>query len=93
MLTFKQLQKVADGIWTFRETRGIEPTSNAAEGVLRQSVIQRNISRGDQSACGAVCSSRLLTVTTTVSQQGRVSDVWQFLEQAWIAHLRGGVMP
>ena len=35
--------------------------------------------------------SRLLTVTTTLRQQGR--DVWEFLEQAWIAHHRGGVMP
>jgi hypothetical protein len=26
----------------------------------------------------------LLTVTTTLRQQGR--DVWQFLEQAWVAH-------
>ena len=40
---------------------------------------------------GAICRSRLLTVTTTLRQQGR--DVWQFLEQAWIAHHRGGVMP
>ena len=30
-------------------------------------------------------------VTTTLSQQGR--DVWEFLEQAWIAHHRGAVMP
>jgi len=35
--------------------------------------------------------SRLLTVTTTLRQQGR--DVWPFQEQAWIAHRRGGVMP
>jgi hypothetical protein len=34
---------------------------------------------------------RLLTVTTTLRQQGR--DVWGFLEQAWFAHHRGGVMP
>ena len=44
-----------------------------------------------QSASGAICRSRLLTVTTTLRQQGR--DVWEFLEQAWIAHHRGGVMP
>jgi len=40
---------------------------------------------------GAICRSRLLTVTTSLRQQGR--DVWQFLEQAWIAHHRGGVIP
>ena len=89
--TCQQLQKVTDGLWTFLENEGIEPTNNAAERALRQSVIQRKISHGVQSASGAVCRSRLLTVTTTLSQQGR--DVWEFLEQAWIAHHRGGVMP
>ena len=64
---------------------------------LRQSVIQRKItgplysSRGLQSRQGAICCSRFLTVTTTLKQQG--CDVWQFLEQAWVAHHRIGVMP
>ena len=89
--TCQQLQKVTDGLWTFLENEGIEPTNNAAERALRQSVIQRKISHGVQSASGAICRSRLLTVTTTLRQQGR--DVWEFLEQAWIAHHRGGVMP
>jgi len=89
--TCQQILQLADGLWTFLETRGIEPTNNAAERALRQSVIQRKISHGVQSRQGAICRSRLLTVTTTLRQQGR--DVWQFLEQAWIAHHRGGVMP
>jgi hypothetical protein len=89
--TCQQLQKVTDGLWTFLENEGIEPTNNAAERALRQSVIQRKISHGVQSASGAICRSRLLTVTITLRQQGR--DVWEFLEQAWIAHHRGGVMP
>ena len=89
--TCQQLQKVRGGLWTFLETRGIEPTNNAAKSALRQSVIQRKISHGVQSRQGAICRSRLLTVTTIVRQQGR--DVWEFLEQAWIAHHRGGVMP
>ena len=89
--TCQQLQKVTDGLWTFLENEGIEPTNNAAERALRQSVIQRKISHGVQSTKGAICRSRLLTVTTSLRQQGR--DVWQFLEQAWIAHHRGGVMP
>jgi transposase len=89
--TCQQLLKVADGLWTFLEIEGIEPTNNAAERALRQSVIQRKISHGVQSRQGAICRSRLLTVTTTMRQQGR--DVWQFLEQVWIAHHRGGVMP
>jgi len=89
--TCQQILQVADALWTFLETPGIEPTNNAAERALRQSVIQRKISHGVQSRQGAICRSRLLTVTTTLRQQGR--DVWQFLEQAWIAHHRGGVMP
>jgi transposase len=89
--TAQQILQVADALWTFLETPGIEPTNNAAERALRQSVIQRKISHGVQSASGALCRSRLLTVTTTLRQQGR--DVWQFLEQAWIAHHRGGEMP
>ncbi|WP_259719747.1 transposase [Synechococcus sp. CS-1328] len=97
--TCRQLLQVADGLWTFLEIEGIEPTNNAAvdevfsAGVraLRHSVIQRKISHGVQSRQGAICRSRLLTVTTSLRQQGR--DIWQFLEQALIAHHRGGKMP
>jgi hypothetical protein len=89
--TCQKLLKVADALWTFLETEGIEPTNNAAERALRPAVIQRKVSHGVQSRQGAICRSRLLTVTTTLRQQGR--DVWQFLEQAWVAHHRGGVMP
>ncbi|QPN66691.1 IS66 family transposase [Synechococcus sp. CBW1006] len=38
--TCQQLQKVTGGLWTFLENEGIEPTNNAAERALRQSVIQ-----------------------------------------------------
>jgi transposase len=89
--TCRKLLKVRGALWTFLEIEGIEPTNNAAERALRQSVIQRKISHGVQSRQGAICRSRLLTVTTSLRQQGR--DVWQFLEQAWIAHHRDGVMP
>ena len=89
--TCQKLLKVADALWTFLETEGIEPTNNAADRSLRPAVIQRKVSHGVQSANGAICRARLLTVTTTLRQQGR--DVWQFLEQAWIAHHHGGVMP
>jgi transposase len=89
--TCQQLLLRKEALWTFLEVHGIEPTNNAAERALRQSVIQRKISLGVQSASGAICRSRLLTVTTTLRQQER--DIWQFLEQAWIAHHRRGVMP
>jgi len=89
--TCRKLLKVTGALWTFLDIEGIEPTNNAAEHALRQSVIQRKISQGVQSRQGAICRSRLLTVTTILRQQGR--DVWQFLKQAWIAHHRGGVIP
>jgi len=89
--TCHKLLQHKEALWTFLEIHGVEPTNNAAERALRQSVIQRKISLGVQSSSGAICRSRLLTVTTTLRQQGR--DTWQFLEQAWIAHHRGGVMP
>ena len=88
--TCQQLLKHKQALWSVLEHPGIEPTNNAAERALRPAVIQRKISHGVQSAKGALCRSRLLTVTTTLRQQGR--DVWDFLEQAWIAHHRGGVM-
>jgi hypothetical protein len=88
--TCQQILQLADGLWTFLEIEGVEPTNNAAERALRRSVIQRKISHGIQSASGAIGRSRLLTVTTTLRQQ--VRDVWQFLEQAWIAHHRGVVL-
>jgi transposase len=89
--TCQQLLQRKQALWTFLETPGIEPTNNAAERALRQSVIQRKISHGVQSTSGAICRSRLLTVTATLRQQGR--DVWSFLEQAWIAQRLGGVLP
>jgi transposase len=89
--TCRQLLQRKDALWTFLETPGIEPTNNAAERALRPSVIHRKISHGVQSRAGGICRSRLLTVTATLRQQGR--DVWSFLEQAWIAHRLGGVMP
>ena len=86
--TAQQILQLADGLWTCLETRGIEPTTNAAvdevfsAGVraLRQWVIQGTISHGVQSRQGAICRSRLLSVTTTLRQQGR--EIWPFLEQA-----------
>jgi hypothetical protein len=70
--------------------RGKLYINKVAKRALRHSVIQRKISQGVQFRQGAICPSSLLTVTTTLRQQGR--GVWQFLEQAWIAHHHGGVM-
>jgi transposase len=87
--TCRQLVHRKQALWTFLERPGVEPTNNGAERALRQSVIHRKISHGVQSRAGGLCRSRLLTVT--LREQGR--DVWIFLEEAWIAHRLGGVMP
>ena len=91
MRTCRHLLKCRQSLWRFLGIEGIKPTNNSAEIALRLAVIQRKISHGVQSRGGAICRSRLLTVTTTLRQQGR--DIWQFLEQAWIAHHHGEVMP
>ena len=43
MRTCQLLLKLADGLWTFLEIEGVEPTNNSAERARRQSVIQRKI--------------------------------------------------
>jgi transposase len=89
--TCRQLVQRKEALWTFLETPGIEPTNNAAERALRPACIHRKVSHGVQSASGAICRSRLLTVTATLRQQGR--DMWEFMEQAWVTHRLGGEMP
>lgn len=70
--------------------RTCEQILRVVDSLLHQSVIQRKISHGVQSRQGAICHSRLLTVATSLRQQGR--DMWGLLEQAWIAHHCGGMM-
>ena len=58
--TCQQILQLADGLWTLLETPGIEPSNNAAERALRQSVIQRKIpivsSRPRAPSAGHACS-------------------------------------
>ena len=75
--TWDKLLPVADGLLTFLKIKGIEPTINDAEGALLPSLIRRKLSNSVQSLQGEICRS-LLTVTTTLRQQGR--DNWQLLE-------------
>ena len=89
--TCRQLLQRREALWMFLDSQGVEPTTNAAEPALRQSVIQGTISHGVQSASVAICCSQLLTVITIPRQQGR--KIWPFLEQAWIAQQRGNAMP
>jgi transposase len=89
--TCRQILAVAPALWSFLAVPGVEPTNNAAERALRQAVIHRKLSYGVQSANGGRCLTRLLTVTTSLKQQGR--DVLGFLVAAWQAHHHGQLMP
>jgi len=89
--TCQQLNPRKQALWTFLEKAGIEPINNGAGRALRQAVIQRRSSHGVQSRSGGLCRTRLLTVCTSLRQQGR--DVWSLLELAWAAHRIGGERP
>jgi len=68
----KHLRKLRPALWAFvRQPDLLEPTNNRAERMLRQAVIWRKISQGSKSARGMTYVQRMLSVTTTLQQQGR----------------------
>jgi hypothetical protein len=99
MRTCCQILNVAPALWTFLNHPEVEPTNNAAVGeafsagvrALRPAVIHRKLSHGIQSQRGGLCQSRLLTVTTSLKQQGR--DVMALLVESWEAHKTGQPAP
>jgi transposase len=78
--TCRQIRAVAETLWTFVRVRGVEPTNNAAELALRRAVLWRRKSFGTQSEAGSRFVERILTVVTTLRQQGR--DVLDYLTAA-----------
>jgi len=78
--TCRQIRTVEVALWTFAHVRGVEPTNNAAERALRRAVLWRRKSFGTQSAAGSRFVERILTVVTTLRQQGR--DVLGYLTAA-----------
>ena len=78
---------MAPALWTFIDVPGVEPTNNAAERALRQAVLWRKRSFGAHSAAGSRFAERMLTVATTLKQQGR--NVVDYVTQASVASLRG----
>ena len=71
--------KVFPAFWTFLRVPGMEPTNNAAERALRPAVLYRKISFGTQSSEGSRFVERMLTVVSTLRQQGR--NVLSYLRQ------------
>jgi transposase len=65
------------GLWTFLAHPDLELTNNASERALRPVVIARRLSLGVQSTWGGQFVGRIMTVTTSLKQQGR--DAMAFL--------------
>jgi hypothetical protein len=58
-------------LWMFVRVAGVEPTNNNAERPLRRAVLWRKKSFGTQSEAGSRFVERILTVVTSLRQQGR----------------------
>lgn len=69
--TCKNILKHFDGLWTFTEHEGIEPTNNLAEQKIRGFVIYRKLSFGTQSERGSRFIERIMTITMTCKQNSR----------------------
>ena len=65
--------KLATALGTFIDVPGVEPTNNAAERALRPAVLWRKGGFGTPSAAGRRFAARMLTVATTLKQQGRTA--------------------
>lgn len=83
----KSLLKHWDGLFTFLEHEGVEPTNNAAERALRPAVQWRKICFGNQSDDGELLTARFLTVTRSCVLQGE--NPFEFLVKAITAHRQG----
>lgn len=75
--TCQNIRKLEKALWTFLRVEGVEPTNNNAEPALRRAVLWRRKSFGPQSESGSRFVERILTVVTSLRQQGR--DVLEYL--------------
>lgn len=79
-----EIWKLRQGLWTFVEHEGIEPTNNLAERQLRHAVIWRKCSYGTDSPAGSRFVEAVLTVVMTARQQGR--NALELLNEYVYAH-------
>jgi transposase len=75
--TCANILQVETCLWTFVRVGGVEPTNNNAERPLRRAVLWRKKSFGTKSESGSRFVERILTVVTSLRQQGR--DVLEYL--------------
>jgi len=86
----RELLRLEPALWTFAKVKGIEPTNNHAERMLRPAVMWRKQSLGSHSVGGCRFVERMMTVLQTLKLRGQ--SVMDYLEQA-IHALRCGVSP
>jgi transposase len=86
----RELLRLEPALWAFARVRGIEPTNNHAERMLRPAVIWRKTSQGSHSLAGCRFVERILTAVQTLRLQGR--SIMNYLEQA-IHAWRHGLSP
>ena len=86
----KKLLRLEPAMWTFASVKGIEPTNNLAERMLRPAVMWRKQSFGSHSIEGCRFVERALTAVQTLRLTGR--SVMDFFEQA-IHAFRHGLSP
>ena len=89
--TCRDLVSLQTALWAFIDIPGVEPTNNAAERALRPAVLWRKGSFGTHSAAGSRFAERMLTVATTLRQQGR--HIVGYVAQAYVASLHGQPPP
>lgn len=81
------LLAVEPALWTFLYKKGVEPTNNHMERLLRPGVLWRKNAFGSHSEAGCRFVERMLTVVQTLRLQQR--PILEFLYQSLSAHRRG----
>jgi transposase len=89
--TCEKILEYKEGLWTYIDREGIEPTNNHAERLLRGLVIWRKTSFGTQSESGSRYIERILTVTSTCQLQKR--NVLEYLSESIIGYLNQTKIP
>jgi len=78
-------------LWTFLYKKGVEPTNNHIERLLRPGVLWRKNAFGSHSEAGCRFVERMLTVVQTLRLQRR--PILEFLYQSLSAHRYGRQAP
>jgi transposase len=87
----QNLLDLEPALWTFLDHKGVEPTNNHAERVLRPGVLWRKNAFGCHSAAGCRFVERILTVVQTLRL--RQHQVLAFLAEAIAAHRTASPAP